>query len=104
MTFSTAGVTSLSRTASTAGNALSHRTSQLSWASAVPVRVGSPPAIVLEFDREVARASNQVASASPTPATSSSTGSPEATTWESTRTRSGLRGKNRYSSNSPFSV
>ena len=103
ITLSSAGVTWWSRTASTACNALSHNTSQLSFASAVPVSVGSPPAIVLEFDWAVARASSQVASASPTPATSRSTGA-LATTCESTSTRSGFRGKKRYSSNSPSSV
>ena len=46
MTFSSAGVTWWSRIASTACSALSHSTSQLSLASAVPLRVGSPPAIV----------------------------------------------------------
>ena len=86
-----------------AGRAFSHSTSQLSFASAVPVTVGSPPAIVLEFERDVALASSQVASASPTPAISRATGA-LATICESTSTRSGFLGKNRYSSNSPVSV
>ena len=102
-TASRAGVTTRAATASSAGSAFSHRMLQLSSASAVPARVGRPPAIAVAVPRRVARASSQVASASPIPAARKRAGA-SATTWVSMRTRSGLRGKKRYSWNSPSAV
>ncbi|CPU64469.1 Uncharacterised protein [Mycobacteroides abscessus] len=102
-TFSTAGVTRWFFTASIAGSAFSQRMSHESCASAVPVTRGRPPAMVDAFASATARASIHVASASPTPATRNFTGA-FATRPVSTSTRSGLCGKNRYSSNAPSSV
>ena len=103
ITFSTAAVVTPARTASSACSAWSHSVSQHSLASAVPARVGIPPAIVVEYDAAVARASSQVARASPTPCARNDAGA-AAMICESTSTRSGLRGKNRYSSNVPSAV
>ena len=65
--------------------------------------VGCPPAMVDLRASAVARASTQVASASPMPETRNRYGA-LAHIWVSTRTRSGLWGKNTYSSNTPSSV
>lgn len=70
---------------------------------AAGLEVGAPPAIVADPERAVARASSQVASASPTPAARNAAGA-RTMSCESTSTRSGLRGKTRYSSNAPSSV
>lgn len=59
--------------------------------------------MVVAWALATARASIHVASASPTPATRNRAGA-FATIWVSTSTRSGLRGKNRYSSKAPSSV